>query len=73
MTLPNVSASDFALGIADVCKRTGLGRTTIFAAIRSGQLTARKVGRRTIILSSDLAGFLQALPRVIGEGSPDES
>lgn len=53
-----------ALGIPDVSRLTGLGRTTIYAAIKTGDLVARKFGRRTVILASDLQAFLNALPTV---------
>lgn len=36
-----------ALSIAEACKASGLGRTTIFAAIKAGQLSAVKAGGRT--------------------------
>ena len=48
--------------IADVCKVSGLNRTSIFQEIRKGNLKARKFGRRTIILRGDLEHFLQQLP-----------
>jgi excisionase family DNA binding protein len=51
-----------AFRIAEICRTTGLGRTTIYAAIASGRLTARKWGRTTIVLASDLRQFLQDLP-----------
>jgi len=53
-----------ALRIRDVCARTGLGRTTVYAAIKSGALKARKCGRRTVILMSDLDAWLGTLPTV---------
>jgi hypothetical protein len=53
-----------AYRIADVCKVTGLGRTSIYAAIKSGDLVARKWNRCTIVLGGDLATFLNNLPKV---------
>jgi excisionase family DNA binding protein len=53
-----------AHSIAEVCAHTGLGRDTIYAAIRAGKLTARKLGRRTLITDDDLRRFLDGLPRV---------
>ena len=52
----------FSLSIAEVVRSTGIGRTTIFAAIRDGQLVAHKAGRRTVILAGDLAKYVSALP-----------
>lgn len=40
----------------------GSGRTKIFHAIKSGDLKARKFGRRTVILADDLRTFLASLP-----------
>lgn len=42
--------------------RSGLGRTSLFEAMREKRLTARKYGRRTIILAADLEAFLASLP-----------
>jgi excisionase family DNA binding protein len=51
-----------ALTINDACRAAGLGRTTLYAALKSGALPARKCGRRTLILAADLEQFLQRLP-----------
>jgi hypothetical protein len=53
-----------AYRIADVCKLTGLGRTSVYAAITSGELVARKWNRCTIVLGDDLARFLNNLSKV---------
>jgi excisionase family DNA binding protein len=58
-----------ALGIRDVCRLTGLGRTSVYAAIKAGDLVARKLGRRTVILGADLEAFLNNLPSVPAKGS----
>ena len=52
----------FALAPEEAARVAGLGRGSIFAAIRSGRLPARKAGRRTLILASDLKRFLADLP-----------
>lgn len=41
--------------------RTGLGRTTLYAAARSGRLRLSKLGRRTLILAEDGEAFLASL------------
>ena len=61
-TNSRVAVQRRALSIADVCRECGLGRTSVYAAIRAGELVARKYGRRTIVLADDLVAFLRALP-----------
>jgi excisionase family DNA binding protein len=48
--------------INEVSAQTGIGRDGIYKAINEGRLRARKFGKRTLILDSDLHGFLEALP-----------
>lgn len=52
-----------AVSIPDAVKATGLSRSAIYEALRRGDLTARKAGRRTLIACSDLQAFLDALPQ----------
>ena len=51
-----------AYSIAEASEVAGIGRTSIYEAINSGELIARKNGRRTVILSDDLRRWLQGLP-----------
>lgn len=50
------------LSILEACQVAGFGRTKIYEAIGAGTLKARKFGKRTIILRSDLQAFLANLP-----------
>jgi excisionase family DNA binding protein len=52
----------FAHTIADTARHAKCGRTTIYAEIKSGDLKAHKIGRRTIILDEDLRSWLASLP-----------
>jgi hypothetical protein len=52
-----------AYRIPDVCRATSFGRTSIYAAIKSGALIARRYGRCTVVLAQDLEAFLRNLPR----------
>ncbi len=47
--------------VEEVCTATGIGRTKIYEAIGSGVLPAKKWGKRTLILKSDLEAFLAGL------------
>ena len=52
------------LSIAEACTIAGIGRTKIYEAIADGRLTARKFGKRTLVLRGDLQAFLSSLPVV---------
>jgi Helix-turn-helix domain len=52
-----------AYRIPEVCRATSLGRTSIYAAIKSGTLIARRYGRCTVVLAEDLIAFLNSLPK----------
>ena len=41
---------------------SAVGRTRMYAAVKDGKLKARKFGRRTVILATDLQAFLESLP-----------
>jgi excisionase family DNA binding protein len=56
--------SSLAYSIAEACARSGIGRTAIYDMINAGQLTARKRGRRTLILADDLRRCLELLPAI---------
>jgi len=51
-----------ALSIDEAIAVTGLGRTSIFKAIRTGRLRVRKHGVRTLIMPEDLEAFISMLP-----------
>jgi hypothetical protein len=51
-----------ALSIRAASNVSGIGRTSLYAAIKAGKLVARKCGKRTIILQSDLITWLNSLP-----------
>lgn len=57
-----VVSPKLAYSIEETIASTGIGRSTIFEEIKAGRLKARKRGRSTIILTGDLAKYLEALP-----------
>ena len=52
------------LTLAEASIVSGIGRTKLYEAITSGNLTARKCGTRTIVLRDELMRFLASLPEV---------
>jgi excisionase family DNA binding protein len=50
------------VSIKEASQLSGLGRSTIYEAMVSGKLKAKKSGKRTIILIGELNDFLAALP-----------
>jgi excisionase family DNA binding protein len=62
LTSKGISIERAAYSIPEVMLKTGLGRDTVYKLIKTGKLRARKVGKRTLVTSSDLNSFLDALP-----------
>ena len=60
---PNDVADQRALSVKEACKYISLGRTSFYKLVKSGQIPARKCGRRTIVLPSELEQALKSLPR----------
>ena len=50
------------LSVFEACAVAGIGRTKLYEAIATGELVARKLGKRRIILRDDLRQFLTSLP-----------
>lgn len=50
-----------SLTIDEVSAATGIGRTKIYEVLDSGELPAKKWGKRTLILKADLQKFLAGL------------
>lgn len=48
--------------IPDAVKASGMSRSSIYEALKRGDLSARKAGRRTLICFADLQAYLANLP-----------
>lgn len=60
-----------SLSIEETRMATGLGRTKIYQLINSGELKARKIGKRTFVLKDDLETFLQNLQPYAAENAEE--
>ena len=54
-----------AFSVAEACSAARIGRTSLYQAIRAGELRAVKRGRRSIVLAEDLRHYLENLPVVV--------
>lgn len=50
-----------AYSVPEAMSLLSLGRTSIYGLIKEGKLKATKCGRRTLVLSTDIAFFLSQL------------
>jgi excisionase family DNA binding protein len=51
-----------AVTIPDAVRMSGMSRTSIYEALKRGDITARKAGRRTLVSFADLQAYLASLP-----------
>ena len=58
-----------AHSLTDACKRIGVGRTTMYHLVKSGQIKALKIASKPVILESELQRFLSDLERTSSDSS----
>jgi excisionase family DNA binding protein len=63
--------SRLAYSVTESCVAAGIGRTNLYELITRGEIRAKKVGRRTLILADDLRQWLEALPQIAPRKMPD--
>lgn len=59
---PAQTATGGVFSVNDFCQWACIGRTAFYAELKSGRLSAKKFGRRTIILKSEAERWLTSLP-----------
>lgn len=55
-------SGQIAYTIKEACAVSRTGKTSLYAAIRRGELIARKLGKKTLILEGDLRHWIERLP-----------
>ena len=50
-----------AYSVGEACDLLSIGRSSLYAAVKRGELKRVKVGRKTLLLAGDLAAFLMRL------------
>lgn len=63
MNLPSKTMS-----ISDACKRTGVGRSTIYRLLHAGRLDAVKIRGRTLIVTKSLDKLIANSPPFYPKG-----
>lgn len=48
--------------LPEAVEYSGLSRSRLYEALKAGELTAKKAGRRTLIHFADLEAYLSGLP-----------
>ncbi|GLS29324.1 Helix-turn-helix domain-containing protein [Mesorhizobium albiziae] len=54
--------SKYAFSVNELVCEIGIGKTKIYQEMRKGRIRARKSGRRTIVLASEVERYLRSLP-----------
>ncbi len=68
MTAPAPATDAIAYQVDTAAELLGSTRTKLYEAIARGDLEARKDGRRTVILRTELVRYAEALPvRPVGD------
>lgn len=57
------AGSKLVFNVVEAAVQLGVGRTTVYELIRSGELPSFKIGQRRLIAAKDLTAFVDAASR----------
>jgi len=57
------------MSVKDAASRVGVGLTTLYKLMATGQITAKKVGARTLVLVESIDAFLADSPAFTSRGA----
>jgi excisionase family DNA binding protein len=58
-----------AYGVRETLELLSIGRTSLYAAVKRGELTPIKFGNKTLFYATDLAGFLMRLKHPVSKSA----
>jgi excisionase family DNA binding protein len=59
-----------AMSVSEAVRVSGLGKTSLYAAIAAGKIRIKKAGRRTLVETAELRRFIDNLPTSRVENTP---
>jgi len=59
-------STPIAYTVKEACAVSRVGKTSLYGAIRRGDLIARKLGFKTLICADDLRRWIEQLPTITG-------
>jgi excisionase family DNA binding protein len=60
------TSEPLAVSVSEAVRLTGVGRSSLYEAIRRGDLPIRKAGKRTLVMMEDIRRWLSSLPASTG-------
>ena len=64
MQSSEISEAREAYGVREFCARYGICRQTFYDEIHRGRITAKKLGKKTVILRADAEAWAKSLPAI---------
>ena len=51
-----------SMTVEEAASYCGIGKTKLYSLVRDGQLSGRKLGRKTLILTESIDSYVRSLP-----------